>query len=55
MKEHPINVTENEIKMVIEGFMSDLQKLNEPAKPAKGCRWVEWKDKRTGLMVGEYR
>lgn len=41
-----------ELKTVMESFVSDLQK---PTKQAKRCRWIEWKDERTGLMVGEYQ
>ncbi|MGB7955620.1 MAG: hypothetical protein WCF23_16720 [Candidatus Nitrosopolaris sp.] len=43
-------VTESEIKMVMTGLLQDLTKLGG-AKPCK--KWIEWKDKRTGLIVRE--
>jgi hypothetical protein len=47
-------VNETEIRAVMTGLLQDLTKLRE-VKPAKGCKWVEWKDERTGLIVGEYQ
>jgi hypothetical protein len=53
MKEHPINVTESEVRQVMQSFVSDLRKIDEQKRICP--KWVSWIDAKTGLEVGEYQ
>jgi hypothetical protein len=46
------NVTETDVKLLMGSLLQALEKLGG-AKPHP--KWVEWKDERTGLIMGEYQ